>query len=119
MGTFSFAKADRLLKRSEFIRMSESGKRIHTRYFLTVYSPGRSLSSRIGITVSKKVCRRAIVRNRIKRYCREYFRLNRDRLAGNWDINIIAGKEAAEMSATQAFSSLQILFGRLSKEVKN
>jgi ribonuclease P protein component len=116
MRSFSFSKADRILKRSDFIRLSESGKRIHNRYFLTVFCPGHE-RSRIGITVSRKVSHHAVIRNRLKRYCREYFRLNRDRIAGNWDINVIARKEAAEISAAQAFSSLKTVFERLSKEV--
>lgn len=113
--TFSFAKKDRLLKRSEFIRVSKSGRHFYSRHFLLVTVPGTREGSRIGITVSKKVSRKATVRNRIKRSCREYFRQNRDRIAGKRDIHIIAGKDAAELTATQTFHALQTVFDRISK----
>ncbi len=51
--------------------------------------------------------------NRIKRLSREYFRLNRHNIAGKWDINIIAKKEAANITAEQAFFSLKNIFARI------
>lgn len=112
MGYFSFTKADRLLKRSEFLRLSETGKRLYNRHFIIVYTPGRGERTRLGITVTKKVGR-AVIRNRLKRLCREYFRLNRHRLTGKWDINIITKKEAAKLSSKAFFSSLQKIFDRI------
>ncbi len=53
------------------------------------------------------------MRNRIKRYSREYFRLNRHKLKGYWDINIIAKREATELTSRQTFLSLQELFDRI------
>lgn len=114
MRKFSFTKADRLLSRTEFLRLARSGKRIQNKHFIAVYSSGRTDSVRLGITVTKKVGP-AVTRNRIKRYSREYFRLNRHKFTGIWDINIIAKQEAATLSSEQAFSSLQDIFGRISR----
>ena len=112
MGNFSFTKADRILKRSEFLRLSKSGKKIHNRDFLALICPGSTERTRLGITVTKKVgC--AAARNRIKRVTREYFRLNRQYIKGKWDINIIAKKQAANLSTRQAFSSLKNIFDRI------
>jgi ribonuclease P protein component len=109
---FSFTKADRILKRSDFLRLQRIGKNIQNNHFIASFGPGRYQRSRLGITVTKKVGN-AATRNRIKRLSREYFRLNRHKIAGNWDINIIAKKEAAELTADQAFASLQNVFGRI------
>jgi ribonuclease P protein component len=63
----------------------------------------------VGITVSKKVGP-AVIRNRIKRVCREFFRHNRQGLVGAWDINFIAKRSAAQASRKQAWDSLNEIF---------
>lgn len=68
--------------------------------------------TRLGITVTKKVGN-AVVRNRIKRLCREFFRFNKHNITGHWDINIIAKKQAAGLSAKDVFSSLKHIFDRI------
>jgi ribonuclease P protein component len=112
MGLHSFTKADRLLKRSEFLRLSKGGQRIHTRHFIAFLSPGLHDQTRLGVTVSKRVGH-AVTRNRIKRWTREYFRLNRHKVRGAWDINIVAKKEAAGLPSQQVFSSLERIFDRI------
>ena len=116
--SFSFNKSDRILRRPEFLHLSETGKKIHNRQFLAVFRPGSdcfrfSGRTRLGITVTKKVGP-AVVRNRIKRLCREHFRLNRHQIRNCQDINLIAKKKAANMSAEQAFSSLADIFSKIS-----
>jgi len=111
--SFSFSKADRILKRNEFLRVSVVGEKLHDRHFLATFRPGRLERTRLGITITKKVGH-AATRNRIKRFIREFFRLNRHNFTGNWDINIIAKKKAAELSSSQVFTSLQKIFDRIS-----
>ena len=67
-------------------------------------------------TVTRKVAK-AARRNRVKRLIREYFRLNRRHLNQNWDINIVAKKKAADLSAEKVFSSLQDLFEQIVNSV--
>ena len=111
---FLFTKADRILKRREFIALAESGQRTQNGHFIAVFSPNQLGRSRIGITVTKKVGP-AVKRNKIKRQVREYFRLNRHHLAGYWDINIIAKRQAADFSSEKAFRSLTDIVARISK----
>lgn len=110
---FLLTKADRILKRREFIALSESGRRIQNEHFIAIFSPNQLGRSRIGITVTRKVGP-AVKRNRIKRLVREYFRLNRHHLAGHWDINIIAKRQAADFSSEKAFRSLADIGERIS-----
>ncbi len=78
-------------------------------HFLVIYTSEQKGKTRVGITVTKKVGN-AVTRNRIKRLSREFFRQNRSRLKGTWNINIIAKKNAAHLSGEQVFQSLRALF---------
>jgi len=118
MSDHSFTKADRLLKRSEFFRLSKYGKKLHSQHFIAIYCPGRRDQTRLGVTVSKKVGQSA-TRNRTKRLLREYFRLNRHNIKGTWDINIISKKAAAALTSQTVFSSLKNIFDRLSIKYDN
>ncbi len=111
---FSYTKADRILKRPEFLKLSKHGMKIHSKHFLAIFCPGRYERIRLGITVTKKIGG-AVTRNRIKRFSREFFRLNKHSVAGNWDINIIAKKNAASLTSDQAFLSLQNIFNKISR----
>jgi ribonuclease P protein component len=113
MMRFSFKKEDRILKRAEFVDLSRSGRKLQNDCFIAFFKPGRLDRSRLGITVTRKVGK-AAQRNRIKRLVREYFRLNRQHLNQNWDINIVAKKKAADLSSEKAESFLQDLFEKIS-----
>jgi len=115
---FFFTKTDRILKRSDFLRLQQTGTKIQNNHFIASYGPGRFNWSRLGITVTRKVGN-AAARNRIKRMSREFFRLNRRNLKGSWDIVIIAKKEAVSLSNDQAVSSLLNVFDRIPRNLGN
>ena len=52
-------------------------------------------SPRLGLAVSRRVNKRAVVRNRIKRVVRESFRMNKEALSG-LDIVVVARQAASE-----------------------
>ena len=109
---FFFTKADRILKRPDFLRLSKYGKKISDKHFVATYCPGQFEHTRLGLTVSKKVGN-AAARNRIKRFFREHFRLNRHLLADCLDINITARRAAAGLTSEQTFLSLKDIFDRI------
>ena len=110
---FFHTKAHRILKRNEFVELANTGRKIQNEHFIAYFSPAQHDRSRLGITVTKKVGK-AFQRNRIKRIVREFFRLNRHYLSANWDINIIAKRHIAGITAEQANKSLQNIFKRIS-----
>ena len=77
-----------LKKRSEFIDIKNHGHRYSPNsWFLVNYQFNTSNEHRFGLTVPKYVGN-AVVRNRIKRWCREYFRTNKFSLEKESGINI-------------------------------
>lgn len=73
--TEGFPKRLRLRRRREFIRVQRGGRRVGTPSFLVYARPNRGRTTRLGITVSRKVGN-AVRRNRWKRLIREVFRRN-------------------------------------------
>lgn len=105
-------KRDKLLKRPDFLYLSRHGHSVHNRYFVVAYCSNRFGRPRLGVTVTRKIGS-AVVRNRIKRIVREYFRRHRHQIGDSRDINVIAKKAAANVSTVQAFAALGHLFGKI------
>ncbi len=106
------SKAERLLKRFEFVSLSRKGKSVSDQYFIAAYRSNNLDQSRLGITITRKVGN-AVVRNRLKRIVREFYRHNKTDITGNFDINIIAKKSAAGVSSKRAHASLKALVNRI------
>ena len=66
----------KLRKSSEFRSVYEGGKRLDGRFMTAFVRRNDSGHHRLGITASKRVARRAVDRNRMKRVLREMFRLS-------------------------------------------
>jgi ribonuclease P protein component len=103
-----FPKNFRLLHRSDFIRLSGRKTAVSSRSFLVIWDGNGLGYSRLGITASKK-SGISVVRNRVKRCIREYFRQHRS-LLPDVDLNVIVRRQAAENSAAVLFSELQHIF---------
>jgi len=106
---FGFDKALRLRRRQGFVDLARKGRKIHSPHFILNIGPNPEGQCRLGITVSKKVGG-AVCRNRIKRVCREFFRQERHRIQGSWDINVIAKKSAADTGNRDLDAALRLAF---------
>ena len=108
MGAFSLAKSERLLRRSDFETLSQHGNRMNGEYFIVLYSRNNLGKSRLGVTVSKRVgC--AVIRNRVKRLAREYFRRHKTLLGYSYDVNVIAKRGASHLSSRQTQRALEAI----------
>jgi ribonuclease P protein component len=107
--TGRFRRTDRLLRPREFQHVTRHGRRASVRGFVVfAAAPAtpRAAGIRLGITVSRRVGR-AVVRNRIKRRVREWFRRERGHLADGVDIVVIARAAAAELGWRESIRELE------------
>ncbi len=112
--SFRLPKENRLLKRADFLRVYENGKRFEGRFMTVFILPAKDEIHRAGITATKKAIGKAHDRNRAKRLLRESFRLSRaelDVIATKYDwvlnarrgiLNVKLDKPLAEFRAIAA-----------------
>ena len=82
------------------------------RFFQSQYRLTDSAEARLGMAVSRRVSKRAVVRNRIRRVIRESFRLHRASLP-TCDVLLIAHTTAAEQDSRELRADLEGLWLRL------
>ncbi|MDF1562517.1 MAG: ribonuclease P protein component [Deltaproteobacteria bacterium] len=94
-------RSARLRHRREFLEVQRRGRSVRTRYLVLLALPNGLGHRRLGVTVSTRVSKRAVDRNRIKRHLREAFRKERGCLPPSCDVVLIARGAALEASHAQ------------------
>lgn len=92
-----FPKTARLRKRRQFEILSRTGSKFQSAHFVVIRKSNDAIESRLGITVSRRVGN-SVVRNRIKRQVREFFRRHRADLPHATDFLVIARGNAAPLA---------------------
>jgi len=88
------------------LSLSGGGRRVHTPHFVVIDKPNDQGDSRLGVTVSARVGK-AVVRNRLKRLLREFFRKRGHEFLSQQDLLVIARKGAGGLSSSQVEGELQ------------
>jgi len=102
-GAFSFPRAHRLVRRSDFLNCYDAGQRYFSRYFIFFVLYDRALPGqwRLGLAVTRK-SGNAVWRNRIKRVVRECFRLHQRGIPQGLDIVVVPRRSMDPRSLTLA-----------------
>lgn len=91
----------RLRETRDFKRVFGSKQKVVTSCFALYYAPNTHQVARLGVVVSKRNVRLAHKRNRIKRLCREHFRVHHAQLVGyDWVLvarSILSKRDKPEM----------------------
>jgi ribonuclease P protein component len=111
MSTQGFPKSERLLKRREYLQLSERARKVHTQHFIVIRGDVGGHSTRLGITASRRTGN-AVARNRSKRLVREYYRLHKG-LFSLADYNVIAKPGAARLEFAEIARELTSALHRL------
>ncbi|HKX46572.1 MAG TPA: ribonuclease P protein component [Planctomycetota bacterium] len=116
--TGRFRRSDRVRDPRDFRRVSREGRRISGRAFVVVVAasgPGAEPGAqRLGLSASRRVGN-AVVRNRVKRGVREWFRRRRAALPLSLDLVVIARGPAAQLGSAEIGAELDGLARRIAR----
>ncbi|MBX3724290.1 MAG: ribonuclease P protein component [Xanthomonadales bacterium] len=102
-------RAARLSGKAQFDRVFAAGHRRGSRYFRLIAAENGLGHARLGMAVSRRIDRRAVVRNRLRRQIREAFRLHWPELPGV-DLVVTPRPEAARATRAALWSDLLALW---------
>ena len=108
-GSFGFTKRERIREPQDFRRVMKLGRRKSSRSFILFARQSERKFHRLGI-VAKKEVGPAVFRNRMKRYIREFFRLNKHQMQGSYDIILMIKKGCSLNRYQEAEDELRRLF---------
>ena len=112
-GPAGFSPQQRLHTAAQFGRVFAEPARSSDRFFTILARPSGATVARLGLTISRRVAKRAVDRNKLKRLARESFRLQRE--LPPWDFVVLA-KPGAHLADSAALrESLDRHFDRLMK----
>jgi len=111
--TFGHPATARLRNPQDFLALRRAGKRYASRFFQTQFRFTENDGARLGMAVSRRVSKRAVTRNRIRRAIRESFRLRRSDLAPV-DVLLIAHPRAVAQSTVELRADLESIWQHLS-----
>ncbi len=113
-----FPGSYRLLKTTDFQRLSDKGRAIRGIGFRVRFLANDYCHPRLGVTVSRRVSKKASVRNFIKRQVREKFRERKQHLPAV-DIVFIANVSATTLSGKEIRKSMAGLFDKIHQKPGN
>lgn len=102
----------RLRLAGDFAALRTSSGRFGGRCFHVRYRPNGLGHARLGLAISKRVSKRAVERNRLKRLLRESFRRIRDQLPPV-DVVVMARDVAAGLPGAELLAEADALWQRL------
>jgi ribonuclease P protein component len=109
---FAFPREARLLRKDDFDRVYQAGKRFSSSHFTVFVRRNELALNRFGFSI-KKALGGAVVRNRIRRRLREMVRCHRQEISPGWDI-VIHPKSSV---AKAPFEALALDLVRLLKKL--
>jgi len=101
-----FPRAQRLLRRGEFVRVQQQGRRVHTAHFVLLMLRSQRPGPIFGVTVGKRVGS-AVQRNRVKRLAREVFRRNKRLFPRDCAVVLVARPGADRLDYASVLGELE------------
>jgi len=105
-------RALRLRKNSDFQRVRQQGRAVASRLLIVAWAPNDVSRVRVGFVVSKRIAKRAVRRNYIKRLLGEAIRPYLSELSGYWDVVITAKSPIVDVPLHDIAQDIGILLRR-------
>jgi len=106
------AKPYRLTKDKDFERLAREGRAVYGGELMLKWRLNNLKQSRFGFVVSKKVDKRAVVRNKIKRRLRAVVRENLSKIRPGYDVMILTRSEIKNLTFMQLKNKIDDLLIR-------
>jgi|ETNmetMinimDraft_9_1059917.scaffolds.fasta_scaffold10641_2 ribonuclease P protein component len=110
---YRLTRHSRILKPNDYKSVFNTGQMEKGQYWSVIAKPNNLTVPRIGLAISKKVCRLAVDRNRLKRVARETFRSSKNNL-GSWEFVVLSRKHRPASNSVLS-SDLRMLLQRFCK----
>lgn len=91
------AKKFRFGKKADFDKVFNSQNKFYSNNFVLRYCKTKNLNNRFSIVVSKKISKKAVVRNKIRRRIYEVLRLNLEKMNIPYDIILLVKRGVVDM----------------------
>jgi len=129
MARYGLAREERVRKTRDYREVRERGRRVYASNFYCDFYARESGGLRLGIVVSRRAGK-AHARNRIKRWMREFFRLNKrlireqmgrgEESSESWGVDMVFGARpgASEVGHREADSQFMSLAKRVTEEYR-
>ncbi|MCK5914678.1 MAG: ribonuclease P protein component [Deltaproteobacteria bacterium] len=111
MASCNFPKDERIRERREFTEIFDNARKTHSSHLILFRRSNSRQSARVGITASRKVGV-AVVRNRIKRLIREYYRQHKADFIPGFDYSLVVKKSFSRLSRGAAADELRSILAK-------
>ncbi|MGA1846114.1 ribonuclease P protein component [Deferribacter abyssi] len=108
---FTFKRYERLRKKKEFDNVFVNGQWIKGNLINVCYA--LSTNRKVGFIVSKKISKKAVIRNKVKRRLREIFRLNKYILPNKVHLVVIAKQGVEKVNFSELEYDVKQIFQKI------
>jgi len=113
-GPHEFKRAARITRKPDFDYVFQQGSKVVGRYFVCHVARRDGQGRKLGMAVSRKVGH-AVVRNRIKRFLREYFRTHPGQPGEDTQIVVVARPACSGLDFAGCSAALAEQFSKAAK----
>ena len=111
-------KRNRISNRRLIQLLFNKGKLYKNNYFVLKYLPAQNSESQFAVAISKKIIKKAVSRNRLKRQIMEAIRLNLNLLRDNFVILVITRPPIVNLKYTELQENIIQFFNHISSNAK-
>lgn len=104
----SYGRDNRIAGKFDFWKDRRRRKKFKTEHFILILRKNDKDIKRLGLVVGRKVGG-AVLRNRIKRLIREFFRLNQEKMPESSDLIVLAKEDISIKGYREVFEELKVI----------
>tara|TARA_Y200000002_G_scaffold373982_1_gene373986 strand:+ start:227 stop:583 length:357 start_codon:yes stop_codon:yes gene_type:complete len=109
----TFPQSSRIKKKLHFSYLIQNKKKISRKYLLIYYVERQASEQSFAFSVSKKVNKKAVIRNKIRRQLKEIIRVNQYSINKRYDMLLIAKQTILNADFSEVETEIKELLDRI------